>query len=238
MKSSNEILNRTFILLILADRGLLEKEFHEDERYTEKQREEQKDKIVKIVNERGIINDFSNKEKQILSAKIGSLDENTFNSTQLQYEAIQTLLWSLNIIDFPKYDGKFCSIDFHNYIGKYGTKEFNLDVDLREIDDIKIMNEIAMLWHWRAREGTNNNYFNEINLKIEIPKLFGAEYKEHLMKIPLSEKKPVDFLVDKKLFNSITKELYDTIIIQTEWIHHALEWIINDDNWEDTDTST
>lgn len=238
MKTKIQILNRAFVLLILSDRGLLEKEYHEGERYSKIQREEQKNRFIEIVNKRKLMSFFSKKEKKILFSKIGSLDEDLFYLTQFQYESIQALLWSISITDFPKYDDNFCSIDFHHYIGKYGTSNFKLNATLKNINEIEVMREVSMLWHWRVRGGIDNDFFISINLKKEIVKIFGKDFKSYIKKIPLSKKKPVDFLVDKKLFSNLPNKSYNIISIKAQWVHHALEWIINDETWEETDTST
>jgi len=238
MKSKSKILKRAFILLILSDRGLLEKEFHAGGQYSWGQREEKRKQFVKIAKDRDFLNEFLNSEKDILNAKVGTLNEETFSFTQFQYESIQVLLWSLNIVDFPKYEDKFYLIDFHDYIGKYGTNNFKLNIELQKLIDIKLMNNISMLWHWRAREGIKNKVFKNIDLKVEIPKIFGNEYNECLIKIPFSKKKPVDFLYNNILFNNIPQRKFELLSFRIKWIHHATEWLLNDDSWEDTDTST
>jgi hypothetical protein len=240
MKTPEEVLDRALIILLLADRGLLEHSQHEGETYTVEQREQKREYFLDILESKGLQSACADSELEILRAPVGDLSPEVFNETQWQFEAIPVLLWTVGLCEFPAYDGRVCAENFYGILGKYRTDKSRLpaDIKLLEEDVIDFYREASMLWHWRSTEGTGNSYFEEEDAFFYICELFGAHYANLIEVIPLSKESPRDFLVSRTRFNDLSDTIADIIFMQSQWRHHALEWAVNQDTWEDTDTST
>ena len=240
MRNIEEILDTAFIKMMISDRGLLEKESHEGGSYSIKDREERRLLFVDILKSRNLYDKISQNEAEIFNSKVETLSEDTFYLTQMQYEAIPILLWAVGLSDFPKYDGKLCEIDFHPILGKYKTDQTKIGQQNKYFDYKRISwwRIVVLLWHWRSREGVSNPTIKNKDIIESIIQIFGNDYKKYFVNIPVSKKRPRDFIVNEKKFNELNAEAGKILLIQSKWRHHALEWISSDVTWEEIDTST
>jgi hypothetical protein len=240
MRTIEEILDTAFIIMMLSDRGLLEKEEHEGCSYPIEDREEKRKLFVDILKSRSLYGKLTSKEVEIITSKVEKLSEDSFYLTQMQYEAIPVLLWAVGLSDFPEYNAKLCDVDFHPILGKHRTDQTKIDRQDLFLDREKINSwkNIALLWHWRSREGISNQAINNKDIVEYVVQIFGDDYENLFSNIPLSKKYPMDFMVNNEAFNKLSPQKGDVLLVQAKWRHHALEWITSDVAWEETDTST
>jgi len=240
VKNVEEILDTAFIIMMISDRGLLERESHEGGIYSFKEREDKRLKFLEILKSRNLYEKLSQKEVGIVSARVGTLSKDNFILSQMQYEAIPVLLWAVGIKAFPKYDGKLCYVDFHLTLGKYRTDQTKIEKKHLSLDWQKInwWRNISFLWHWRAREGGANPTIKKKDIVETIVEIFGEEYEKYFTDIPIQKKWPRDFLVNGKEFNRLNENSIKVLLLQSKWRHHAFEWMSSNVSWEETDTST
>lgn len=240
MKSVEEILDRALIILLLTNRAMLENKQQGGITYTIEQREKEKMFLIKILKAKSLESACSETEIQVMHTQIGDLSEETFENLQWQFEAIPMLLWSVGLHRLLVYDGQLCTEDFYEILGKYRTSQSTIPLDLKLLseEDILLNREIAMLWHWRSKEGIGNIHFENNDAFFYICRLFGDEYTALSETIPLSQNPPRDFLVNGVELNNLPEEIASRVFVQSQWRHHTLEWITNQESWEETDTST
>lgn len=245
MRTSSEIIDRCFSLLLIADRGLLEKASHSGGTYTKAQREGKRQLFLQIVNDREI--PLSQLEHNILESPVGDLDEETFWRTQWQYEAIPVLLWIVAKCKILPYDGKPCEIDFHPLLGKHCTPQTKVHIKrIRPLSELLVMRDVALLWHWRCIEGersTSQSQFKNKDVGELInrtfgDKFFGLRIGNIIKRIPLSSPPIRDFRVGVLPFWQVPGEILTRILAQALWRHHAFEWVLGDSEWETTETNT
>lgn len=240
MRNIEDILDAAFIIMMLADRGLLERAMHEGRSYSIEEREDKRKLFMAALKSRELDSILSPKESEIINARVETLSDEAFYLTQMQYEAIPVLLWAVGLCVFPKYDAKLTDVDFHSILGKHRTEQTKVDRNILSLDITKIKwwRNVALLWHWRAREGVSNPAINGEDIVESVRRIFGKDYLIFFSNIPLSKKRPRDFMVDKRKFNELNPEKGGVLLIQAKWRHHALEWIVSDVPWDEVNTST
>jgi hypothetical protein len=240
MKIAEEIATRAIILLCLSDRCALERTTIGGRVYTLKQRDNQRKAIYKWLQDKGYNTSMTLNEKLLFEQEVGKGNKDEILSKQIQYEAIEPCLWSLELINkLSEYD-RLVSEDFHPLleIGETHSLEKLLNkCRLRVFDDIVIQKEISMLWHWRTREG-NNSIFNLKPEKELIISTFGNKYMNIIDSMQEFKNDKDVFIVNNKAFNDLNSaEIYRMKII-AQWRHHAFEWIVEDKEWDEVELNT
>lgn len=240
MKSSKEIIARAVILLCISDRCALEKSTISGRAYSKKQREEQRIAIYKWLQNKGYVIYMTKSETHLFEQEVGVGNKNEILTIQVQYEAIEPCLWALGLVkELSNYD-QFVITDFHPvlHIGLQHTSEKILDMcNLRTKDEIYLQNEISMLWNWRIVEW-NNPIFQTQAVKDIVKTVFGQHYETVLAKIQQLSSNQSDFIVNNKLLKNINKQEKSQIECIAKWRHHAFEWIIGNDLWDEVELNS
>lgn len=240
MKSAEEIIVRAILLVCLSDRAALEKSTIEGVAYTLKQREEQRKAIYQWIVEQGYYESLVLEEKTVFEQEVGRGDTIEVLSKQLQYEGIEPLLWSLGFIDQLSSYNEFVVEDFHYVLEiekNHSFEKILAKSNLRECEAVHLQSEIAMLWHWRAKE-SNNPIFSNRPISEVIVATFGEDYVKLLSQMNLIEDEKKDFLVNKKAFERLTVEEKARIQLIAYWRQYAFEWIFSKDAWGDIELTT
>jgi hypothetical protein len=240
MKTPEEILDRAFLIMLLADRGLLEKPEHEGQRYSRAAREAQRCTCLEVLQSRGLRAALDPAELAIIVTPVGALAVGACESTQWQYEAISALLWSTGLHAAPVFDARVCTEDFHPLLGKHRTQSSSIALPLQARTGLEIREacEIAMLWHWRAIEGTANEAFLLQDAAALVLRAFGANTAAVLRSIPQATTPPRDFLIGPVPFSQLDRPTAFALLMTARWRQHALEWVLGDCNWTDVETNT
>lgn len=240
MKSAREIIARAVILLCLSDRCALEKSTIGGKSYSKKQREEQRNAIYKWLQNKGYTNYMTKSETQLFEQEVDLGDKIKILAMQVQYEAIEPCLWSLGLVkELSSYD-QFVLTDFHPVlqIGLQHNSEKILDMcNLRTKEEIYMQNEIAMLWNWRIVEW-NNLILQTQAVKDIVINVFGKQYETVLAKIQQLSSNQSDFIVNNQYLKNLNEQERSQIECIAKWRHHAFEWIIGDDLWDEVELNT
>lgn len=237
MKSSEEIIARSVILLCISDRCALEKSAISGRAYSKKQREEQRMAIYKWLQNKEYTNYMTKSEMHLFEQEVGSENKNEILSNQVQYEAIEPCLWSLGLVNELSNYNQFVLTDFHPVlqISMQHMPKKILDVcNMRPEKEIYLQNEISMLWHWRIVEW-NNPIFQTQNIKNIVITVFGQQYETIFANIRQLSSDQSDFMVNNKLINNLSEEEISSINCIAKWRHHAFEWIVGDDLWDEVE---
>ena len=239
MKNKKDILTRAIVLLCVSDRSFLEAETLGSKSYTCEQREEQRNRIYSWLKKTGYLQYMTQQEITLFEEAVGGFNSTEIFNCRFQYEAIVVLLWALGLRDMPNYSC-FLEEDFHDIL-KIGTGH-NLDIlmntcQLRPEEEIALQTEVAMLWHWRAIEmgqvpKDGKSWSDCIKL------IFGDEYEAVLRHIPQASQSPHDFLVGETPVSKLNKTEQGMLDIIAYWRHHAFEWIMSDDAWDEVSADT
>ncbi len=237
-RTLSDILVRAFSLLLLADRGLLERESHSGGTYSLKEREDKREEFQYIFHSRALEDHMSLNESSQILAPVGQLSDEQYWTSQYQYEAIPVLLWAVNLYTFPSYDPKFSDTDFHPILGRYRTERWMQKLGLRCETEIQTHYGVVFLWHWRSREGITSHSFKIDSAFELVRRVFGDEFKSSLPHIRTTPDEPSDFEVGQMRYSELDERSANTLNVVSKWRHHALEWVIGEDPWEETETNT
>jgi hypothetical protein len=240
MKTIQEILSRAIIILCLSDRCALEESVIEGKKYSKKVRENQRVTILNWMKKKNYFGIMTQSEKKFFTTKVGNVSKHEISLYDFQYEGIEPCLWSISLLQELSNYNQFVVTDFHPplQIGReHDLTKLADSCRLKELADIEIQREIAMLWHWRAIEG-NNPIFEKQSVEETILSIFGQEYKSILDQIPHYDKDIGEFLVHYFPVNKLNPQEIAKLALIAQWRHHAFEWILSDDGWEDVSTDT
>lgn len=240
MKRAEEIIIRAILLVCLSDRAALEKGTIEGITYSLEQREGQRKAIYQWIIHKGYSDFLTSEEKRLVEQEVGKGNTSEILSKQIQYEAVEPLLWSLGFIDTLSSYKDFVIEDFHPILeigGNHSLENLLLKSELRDREDVYLQNEIAILWHWRTKE-SNNPVFSTHPVKEVIVSTFGDAYLKIVKKMNLVKGEHKDFLVDGRAFEELNAEDQARIQLVAYWRQYALEWVISDEAWEDIELTT
>lgn len=239
MKSKREILIRAIILVCVSDRGFWEFNNLGGKVYSRERREHQRKIVYDFLKRKGYDSYMTAKEKYIFEQPIEGKETEYIASFRLQDEALSSLLWALNLRDMPNWL-TLSEDDYHPLLQvnvNNNLEELMSSCVLRSEDEIALQTEVAMVWHWRAIEigytPKDGRRWGEC-----ITAIFGEEYEDVLAQIPQTDEAPGDFLVGKKTvaeLNGYEQSVFKTIAY---WRHHAFEWIMGDEDWDEVSTDT
>ena len=257
MKNAREILIRILGCIALSARGSCE--------WTRMPKSErQKDlAIVKqwMEFESEIYEQFTEKEKKLFETRIGSIKRKKVSEFVWYWEATEVLAWTIGLIDgieIPYYkenttdvmrvlDEKTGILPLtkgtpYKLIQKFANNHV-IDSILAHahIRDTRIVEEErdrAMIWHWRAMEG-KDNIFQQVPFISIIEKTFGDPSVTKIVdSLPIAND-GMDLLVGKmKKFYSMSREEIHYAEFLSEWRQKALEWVLNNESWDDTTPDT
>lgn len=240
MKSAKDIAIRAIILLCLSDRCALEQSVIGGIKYSSQQREEQKCAIYRWLQKMGYHEMLIDKEKLFFEQPIGICNRNETNEIQLQYESIEPCLWSLGLAQkLSNYD-RFVLDDFHPIlqIGEDHNLEQLLQIcKPRTLSDIIRQNEFSMLWHWRAIE-SNSLSFTSISIRRAISSIFGDKYEKLLLSIREYDDQLNDFVINGVPFRMLCDQDKKRTLYIALWRHHAFEWIVGNQDWDNVEVNT
>jgi len=268
MRTFNEIVDRAFLNLILNDRAWQEFERQPFETPSKKKRQESVKKLREVFYSRNMESVATEIEKKMIDTDInGGFDKATAVRMVHYYPSIPVLLWSVGLHAFPKYDGEFTG-DFHPFFAEkeYRTENNTLVPAGNEptLEQIEFALEITMLWHWRTIEGTNNPHIVKNPVDKTIIKIFGKDYRKYfekppqnfltslfslpnnatpedsnvIPKIPLTKSPYVDFAVNGTPYNELDSSIARNLSTSAQERHRALEWVIGEEDWQNTAMDT
>ena len=239
MKTKQDILSRAVVLLCVSDRAFLEIETLGDMTYTCEQRNEQRNRIYNWLKKAGYHRHMTQQELALFEETVGGVRSDKIFGCRFQYEAVAVLLWALTLCDMPNYLC-FSENDFHRVL-RVGA-EHSVDTlmnacQLRSKEEIVMQTEVAMLWHWRAIELNTELPEGETWVGV-IRRMFGAEAEEALKYIPHQQRGKQDFLVGKTPAGKLGRLKKTFLKEYSEWRHHAFEWVLGDEPWDEVSTDT
>lgn len=240
MRNTKSICIRAIILLCFSDRCALEKNNINGSMYSLKEREEQRKAILSWLENQGYTEFLTTSERELFEKEVGTGNSKEIILKQVQYEAIEPCLWAVGLREKLSEFDQFVLDDFHPVL-KIG-KNHSIDSlvsksNLKSMEDLVLQREIAMLWHWRAREA-NNSIFKTGKVKDIIISTFGKEYEQIVQHIQSFKQGQEDFVADSKQFSKLSTEEIRKVAIISMWRQYALEWITGEDEWDEIDTST
>lgn len=241
MRQFFSIIDRALLNMMISDRGWLEMPSQNGVKHSKTAREEKRQYLEAVFTERQMEDVASKTEIEWIKAPVSSLGNKIVEQMIWYYESLSMLLWVAGKDICPVYDGKLTK-DYHGYFAKYRYR--TPDSTMRDTDNkpsvyaITVMRETTMLWHWRTIEGINNPWFQTHDVTELLRKTFGAEAERGLHEIAIVTQPIIDFAVNGKPYNMLDRRTAFYLTQQALWRHHALEWILGEESWEDTDSST
>lgn len=94
-----------------------------------------------------------------------------------------------------------------------------------------------MLWHWRAREAYNP-IFTEESIGNIVKNTFGKQYLEILSQIAYIDINEKDFVLKNGMFANLNDKEKRYIEVISLWRHHAFEWIMGNQSWDEVEVNT
>lgn len=240
MKDKKDIFSRAIILLSLSDRCSLEKSVIAGKPFSIEIRENQQNAIYQWLTNNKYVDLMNSREKQFFKQKIGTVCSDDVSFFQMQYECIEPCLWTLGLIqNLHGYDN-FVIDDFHPAleIGKEHSMEKLIQkYKSRNFDEVKLQNEVSMLWYWRMIE-INNPIFNEKPIDEVIKSLFGQRYGEVIEILRTAQHVSDDFMINGTAVNRLSNIEVNKLISITRWRYHAFAWITGNEEWEKVELNT
>lgn len=240
MKSTEEIIARAIIRVCLSDRCALEENIIEGRRYTKSEREKQREAIRNWLNSTRYMEYATEKERELFDKQVGAVHKNNLLQYQVQYEAVEPCLWSLGLVEQLSDYENFVLEDFHPILQigmNHSYEQVIAACKPRESNEIELQTEIAMLWNWRAQE-VYNPVFKKESIVDVVPKTLGEQYSEILSHVSNLDVNGKDFLVNNRLFASLSTMEKERIRMIAVWRQHAFEWIIGNDSWDEVEVNT
>ena len=240
MKSKDEIIIRAIILLCISDRCSLERVSIGGQVYTHEQKETQRKVIYSWLQSKGYSKFMTKSEVKLFELEVGKGEVDKILKEQLQYEAIEPLLWCVGKVkELSSYDN-FVVDDFHSVleIGQAHSLEKLVEtLKMKDEKDVLVKRDIAMLWDWRCVEA-KNSIFSEKTIEEIIESTFGADMLTPLNVIASDSKDNEAFVVNGKVFSNLEDNIIRRTSIISRWRHHAFEWIICDESWDELEITT
>lgn len=235
-----DVISRAIILLCLSDRCTLEKSEISGKSYSIVLRENQQISIYQLLFNKKHIDLMNSREKQFFKQKVGTVCSADVSYFQMQYECIEPCLWTLGLIQkLHSYDN-FVIDDFHPAleIGKEHCMEKLMQKrKYRNLEDIKLQNEISMLWYWRRIE-VNNPVFNDKPIDEVIYSLFGQRFGAVIEILRTAQHVSDDFMINGTAVNRLSNIEVNRLISITRWRYHAFAWITGNEEWKKVEMNT
>lgn len=240
MKKIKEIIVRAIILVCLSDRCTLEEKIIEGKRYSISEREKQREAIRNWLDSAGYMKYATQKERELFDESLGDENKNDILHYQVQYEAVEPCLWSLGLINRLSDYEQFVLTDFHPILQIGMGHSYEKVVEkckFREKREIELQAEIAMLWHWRAQEAYNPIFMEE-SIGSIVQNIFGKQYLEILSQIKYIDVNGKDFVLKNGIFANLGDKEKRYIEVISLWRHHAFEWIMGNNAWDEVEVNT
>ena len=241
MRTFEEILDRAQLCMIINDRSWCEYKQNKAGTYSKEEREERRLRLIDVLERRNLMEVLSETERQPFFKPVGKLPRELIAYMMGQYAAIPALLWAVGLESFPAFDGTFAG-DYHRHpvLQNHRIQGYTAvpPACMPTEADIAFHCDVAMLWHWRGIEGIYNKSIKRTNVPKAVLSVFGQEYAKYLQAIPLTKGLWPDFAIGNRAYKDIDAGLASKLLEQFTWVHHALEWVLGEESWEDIDTST
>lgn len=230
IKTTNHIIRRSILLLALSERIYLET-LKEDTKHREKDKEE----LLAFLEHFDYMKFLSSKERDILHAPIASLTPKDCCTFSYSYYSISVLLWSVGLlIDWQDETVNYyelLQINKNHSLADIAKKTSRLEV--KELTDNK---DIALLIHWRTRViSAIDEKVKEQGIVPMIVQTFGKQYESLLSVIRQINE---DFMFGDMPFYKLSQEEKESVSLKLLWKHHAFEWLLSNEEWEDIYTTT
>lgn len=237
MKSKDEIIKRAVCLLLFADKCALEEHVFDGIVRSLKERENQRNIIIKWAKEKEYYNSFTEKEKRIMETPVIAKTNKEAQICHNDYECIEPLLWSLGlVISLHNYD-EFVLDNLHTplKIGpNHSAESLSAICSFRREDEIEKYREIAMLWYWRCLECRNASS-GKVDYKKAIGDIFGEEYVQMLEDYKYFDHEECDFVVRGRAVAKLNAYEAAKLEVIAERRFYAFEWLCSDDEWDNVD---
>lgn len=257
MKNSRQILIRILTCIVLSGRGSCE--------WTNIPKGERKEYLEATKKwlsfEKEIYDDFSEYEKRMFEKRIGSIKRKEIAEFVLYWECTEVLAWCIGLVDaveMPYYKENITEImrvldEQTGILPLIGNDPEQLTIKfsenhvidnilshakMRDRESIEAERDRAMLWHWRAIEG-KEDFFKKVPFKEIIEKTFqDPEITKAVDSMPVAPDGKDLLVGKKKKFYALSEEHMVHAMIYAGWRQKALEWVLNDESWEDTTADT
>ena len=256
MKTSEEVLNRIFINLALAERSTCQGGWPS---YPRRNRRAWLKNLKNwLEKENRILQAMNEDEKKMIYKHMGT--NTTIKELYWYWEAEEVLCWAVNIVDqieIPYYKKNirqlYSAIDaFTGYepittgpsemiykFSKIDAMDALLSqIHMRPQEEIEAERDRAMIWHWRAIE-RKADIFKKEPFKEIIERTFqDPEITKAVDSMPVAPDGKDLLVGKKKKFYALSEEHMVHAMIYAGWRQKALEWVLNDESWEDTTADT
>lgn len=237
MKNREDIIRRAICLICYTDRCFLEDTVFDGIRRSLKEREDQRQIIIKWLKEKKYYDYLTQSEKQIVETPVVKQTNNRVRSFANDFECIEPLIWCLGLIDHLSDYNNFVldNLHFPLQIGPMHTLE-SLSKCCRcvSVDTLNIHREIATLWYWRCLEA-RSNYSKSVNYTEAIKNVFGESELNCLNGYKAFNFDKGDFFVRSKRVANLSETELVRLEVIAERRFYAFEWLCSDENWGEID---
>ena len=158
-------------------------------------------------------------------------------------ECVPLLFWSIGLLEEPPhYYAETCAYDCVCKIGfmkdRHDRNALLAQCKMRSKEEIEKQCNIAFLWHWRAVESRLNPKWRG-NIRQVIHDTFGGAYDHCLDAFQMYDgKNNSDLLFNARVIYELDRRSRNAFEMCAEMRHRALEWILCDEDWDETPTDT
>lgn len=237
MKSKEEILKRTIILLAFSDRCALEKKIIDGVIRSRNEREMQRQAIVDWLVHMGYYDSVSKKEREVFNRVITDKTNEDILCLQNDYECLEPMLFSLGLVSQLSGYDKFVLHDFHPILGfgkNHSFKPLLERCHMISNNQIKDYRELSMLWYWRCLE-CRNGLSTSRDIKKAIYNIFGEKYIQLLQTFNQFDNVGNDFIINGRKITELDNEEIKKLLIISERRFYAFEWLSSDAEWDNVD---
>lgn len=158
----------------------------------------------------------------------------------MQYECIEPCVWSLGLVpNLHGYDN-FVLDDFHPVLEigmEHSLEKLLQKCNLINPKELKLQNEVSMLWYWRMIE-IHNPVFDEKPIDDIITSVFGKQYDVIIERLRTAQYMKNDFMIKDTVVKRLSNAEINKLLIITMWRYHAFEWITGTDEWDKVELNT
>ena len=241
MKTPKEILGRAVALSMVAERALLEEDGGDG-----------LDSVEEQVNLWQFMNDWikdkqytdymTEDEKRFMDAPVRQAGLNWAGPKSYLVECLCPLLWSIGLLDsvvpYAEENVEWYASILQQCDPNHDMEEILSRCKMRSREEIERQCNKAFLWHWRAVETRFGNRWSG-DVRKAVHNTFRGAYDDCLEDFPLYKAgDKVDFLYNGHgafELKGLSRYAYEGVALMR---HHALEWILCDEDWDETPTDT
>lgn len=243
MKTAREILFRTVALFAVAMRATWEFDNSDGYRSPE-ELQPFADKIDTWLEKKGYYPYLTESEKTLIKSPIGVTPRKEGVVRMYDWEAVPVLLWALGLGELKDrfqdedyiFKPAFDSLEFPDE--EHDVDRILSRVKMRSEEEVEERCNLAFLWHWRAVETRLDPGWHG-DIRQVIHNTFCGVHDDGLSSFALYDSgEDVDMIFRGRPVFTLTGGARGSYEVTAEMMHRALEWILCDEDWDETPTDT